>query len=158
MQSIHFKNLAFAVIAILISVYLIWTSFNFSFDSSFLLRMMSILMGLLSIAYFVKVSKSKNKDVIILENNQTPKKYSFDAISVFTMVIILMILFKIFGVFISLFVFVYLGQVYIAKKHKNIYLYVAIGLSLVVFYLFFGFLGIALPESYFDFDHFFKFN
>lgn len=146
------KDLIFALAMSSLSIFLTVDSFNYAYDSSVLLRGLAILLVILSLVYLLKiVTKSKeNKG----ESANKPTKKA--ALLVFSLILASIILIPLVGFFASFFLFIYATQLLIAKKHKNLYIFYAFGLSLFIYIIFFGFLGVSLPESILPIDQFIK--
>lgn len=146
------KDLAFALAMSGLSVFLTINSFSYAYDSSVLLRGLSILLALLSLGYLLKVLTRQKTT----HENRKEKSTKNAALTVFSLIVFCAILIPLVGFFVSFFLFIYATQTLIAKKHKNLYAFYALGLSLFIYIVFFGFLGVSLPESLLPIDQFIK--
>ena len=147
------KNLIFAIAMSVLSIFLTANSFSYAYDSSVLLRGLSILLAILSLSYLAKtIIKNKEKDIEKTKEKSTAPA----AFLVFSLIVFCIIAIPLTGFFVSFLLFIYLTQVLIAKRHKNIYAIYSLLLSLFIYIVFFGFLGVSLPESLLPIDQLLK--
>lgn len=153
------QNLIFPSAMILAGVLLGIASWSYSFESSMLLRALSVLMTLLSLLLFfnelrtLKLTPNQPKEALAKEK----KPFAWDTCLIFLIIAATIFLIPVFGFIVTFAVVVYLVQVVIAKRHKNLYIYVAIGVTLVIYLIFFAFLGISPPHSIISVEQYLQF-
>ncbi|MFT0548678.1 tripartite tricarboxylate transporter TctB family protein [Allopusillimonas ginsengisoli] len=158
MQHSDKKDISFALLSMVIGVFVTLQAFSYSYDSSVLLRGLALAMTLMSVAYFVLVwARSRRRPTSESDPHTQPKSPHGQALLVFALVVGCAVLVPLLGFLASFFLFIYASQVLIAKKHRMLHFFYAIGLSFFIFMVFFGFLGVSLPDSLLPIDQFFKF-
>lgn len=151
------KDIVFAISASLLSLFLTWDAFSYSYSSSVLLRGLTVAMALMSVGYLIVVltrSYQRADGAASPPNMGTSYR---KALLTFFLVGGCAILIPAIGFLVSFFLLIYVGQVLIAGYHKLFHLLYAIGLSLFIYIVFFGFLNVSLPDSRIPIDQFFKF-
>lgn len=149
------KDWAFAWLTVGIGAWLSMESFQYSYESSVLLRALSIAVLLMSMAYMFVLHRRHKKAPEPVEQ-QAEKSTLIPALIVFGLIVGCALLMPLVGFLLSFFLFIFLAQVVIAKKFKILYLIYSIGLALFIYLVFFGLLGVALPESLVAIDQYFK--
>ncbi|NYT84909.1 tripartite tricarboxylate transporter TctB family protein [Pollutimonas harenae] len=151
------KDIVFAISASLLSVFLTWEAFSYSYDSSVLLRGLALAMTLMSIAYLVVVLTRSYQHPDQVASTSSAVSAHGKALLIFVLVGACALLIPMIGFLVSFFLLIYAGQVLIAGHHRLLHLLYAIGLSLFIYIVFFGFLNVSLPDSRIPIDQFFKF-
>src|SRR5690606_38578358 len=109
---------------------------------------LALAMTLMSVAYFVLVwARSRRRLASESDPHIQPESIHGQALLVFALVVGCAVLVPLLGFLASFFLFIYASQVLIAKKHRMLHFFYAIGLSFFIFIVFFGFLGVSLPDS-----------
>lgn len=147
------KELTFAISASALSIFLVWEAFSYSYDSSVLLRGLTLAITLMSVAYLITTLRRPTRSTEEARTNHSHGK----AILVFVLVSACALLIPIIGFLASFFLLIYVGQVLIAGHHRLLHLLYAISLSFFIYIVFFGLLNVSLPDSRFPIDQFFKF-
>lgn len=158
MQHSDKKDIGFALLSTAIGVFVTLEAFSYSYDSSVLLRGLALTMTLMSVAYLIVVwFRSRRRSPNESEPHTQQENTYGKAFLIFALVVGCALLVPLLGFLASFFLFIYASQVLIAKKHRKLHFFYAIGLSFFIFIVFFGFLGVSLPESLLPIDRFFKF-
>lgn len=153
------QNLIFPSVMTFVGVLLGIASWSYSFESSMLLRGLSVLLTLLSVLLFFNEFKTQKVKTDALEQTQSVEKKTFawDICLIFLLIAATMLLIPLLGFMITFTIVVYLVQVVIARKHRNLYIYVALGTTLLIYLIFFAFLGISKPSSVFSIEQYLQF-
>lgn len=153
-------NICFAVLSTLLSIFLCFQVFQYSYESSLLLRVLAVAMLMMSIVYSAKIMIFKT--VIIsesssLSDNAAQLFSSFvGALTIFLLIVLCALVLPVLGFLITFALFLYVTQVVVARKQRVMYIWVALGLSAFIYTVFFLFLGVSLPDSAIGIDRFFK--
>lgn len=145
-------DLIFATLSLAVGIILTIAAFSYSYESSILLRVLSIFIVIASIFYLLKIFLIK----YVPDNDESNEVKVLAPTIVFGAVIAAMALMPVVGFLISFYLLILIIPILISKKIKVLYFIYALGLAYFIFILFFGLLGVSLPESTLSLDQYFK--
>lgn len=155
------KDAGFALACILLSIWITWESFSYSYQSSVLLRGLAMILVVMSVALFVirlyqylRMAKAAGHTASFLEGNDV--RHLLKSLLVFGLVGGYILAITLVGFLFATFLFVFISMCCFSGKPRVFFLAYSAALALVIFMLFFNALGVTLPDSLLPFDTFFK--
>jgi len=155
------KDAGFALAFILLSIWITWESFSYSYQSSVLLRGLAMILVVMSVAFFIiriyqylRMAKARGHAAPFLEGNDV--RHLLKSLLVFGLVGGYILAITLVGFLLATFLFVFISMCCFSGKPRVFYLVYSAALALTIFMLFFNALGVTLPDSLLPFDTFFK--
>lgn len=151
------KNLVLSSAFLVLGVAITWETFNYGDKSSVFLRILSITLTLMALAYLVTNLVRKQIATQTSETSPSLLARHGNALMIFALVGGYVAAMQVVGFLLSTMLFGYVAQVAIARRHRNLYIVYSILMALSIYLIFFTLLGIAVPESLLSLDQSLKF-